>query len=460
MDQPPTAIQREMTSPKMIPSSLFRRQSPWIFHVLLSLNSFHSSPAFDAAGCHMHRRASVHHSSRRPNFPPSTFICDSQPTSLSAIREPCPPQSLFLSISFQQICQRASFTSLSLASSHSSPASFTHGPSAVRSLRPLSPTIRPNSTEKLQLLSFYRFLPISQPDSLRDVLFQRLKRIPGLRGTVYVAKEGINAQFAVPVGEPLEDLLRAFGKKADGGEEDVMGGCLPFDAFEKNLPNLGNVVDGGVPTFDRLIVRTRDCILRDGLTPKDEKYCPSLFDWSDAGVELDASEWDAQLRPLLLQSSPGSNEEPKPKIQLLDCRNAYESDQGTFLSAVPLNTRTFSETWSILDSQVESQTLNPLEPVYIFCTGGIRCVKVGAYLKQKLGCEDVRSLRHGIIGYERWWSGSKGDVAADIDASTNESESDGANNLNKKKTLWVGENFLFDKRRFAKEDERGSANKT
>ena len=277
---------------------------------------------------------------------------------------------------------------------------ITSGSSAIRSIR-VMPSPPPNSKQlQLQLLSFYRFVPISDPDTVRDELFEQLLLIPGLRGTVYVAKEGINCQFAVPVGAALQMLLQSFGKE----------GCLPFDSFEKCPANLGDVVDSSVSTFDRLIVRTRDYILRDGITTEDGDV---RLDWSDAGVELEAKEWHEQLK--------------QDKIQLLDCRNDYESDQGTFQSAQPLNTTTFSETWSVLDYQFQSESINPDEPIYIFCTGGIRCVKVGSYLKNKLGCKDVRSLRHGIIGYERFIT------------SSNE------------QSLWEGENFLFDKRRLSKE---------
>eukprot|EP00986_Skeletonema_menzelii_P007878 scaffold3131_cov187-Skeletonema_menzelii.AAC.13 len=276
--------------------------------------------------------------------------------------------------------------------------STTSGSSAVRSYRPSTPT------DSLQLLSFYRFVPISNPEAIRDALFEELLLLPGVRGTVYVASEGINAQFAVPVGDQLQSLLRTFGKE----------GCLSFDAFEHSPPNMGDIVDSNVSTFDRLIVRTRDYILRDGI-PLEDGDVP--LDWSDAGTELNAEDWHEQLQ--------------QKNIQLFDCRNDYESDQGTFQSAQPLNTKTFSETWKVLDDQVKSDTINPNEPVYIFCTGGIRCVKVGSYLKNKLGCKDVRSLRHGIIGYERW--------ASDAGQS-----------------LWDGENFLFDKRRFSKEEPEQS----
>ena len=283
----------------------------------------------------------------------------------------------------------------------------TQGSTAVKSLKPPLHT----DAKTLQLVSFYRFVSISQPDIIRDELFEQLKTIEGLRGTAYISKEGINAQFAVPPGN-LETLLQAFRKKNDD---------LPFDMFEKTPPNLGSVVNIDTLTFDRLIVRTRDQILRDGIANIiDEEGKTTTLDWNDYGTELSPLEWDEQLRQ-------------NPDVQLLDCRNHYESEKGTFASAKPLNTQTFSETWSILDSQVEKQSINTDKPVYIYCTGGIRCVKVGAYMKQKLGIKDVRSLKHGIIGYEKY-----------IDSKhKQEGET----------SLWAGENFLFDKRRTAKEEE-------
>ena len=317
---------------------------------------------------------------------------------------------LGFSISYAHL-KRLTTLSQSSSSSSSSSVQSTQGSSAVRSLKPPLPT----DAKQLQLLSFYRFIHVDDPNIIRDALFHKLALIEGLRGTVYIASEGLNAQFAVPLGEPLDKLLFAFG----GGDSS----CLPFDMFEKNRPNMGHVVDSDVSTFDRLIVRTRDYILRDGINLSGDGEAATTFDWDDGGIEIDAEEWDSQLRS-------------QPNIQVLDCRNAYETEKGTFLSATPLNTNTFSDTWSVLDSQVELQTLNTDEPVYIYCTGGVRCVKVGAYLKQKLGASDVRSLRHGIIGYENWSEDQEEDP--------------------KHKSLWQGDNFLFDKRRFAKESNESS----
>ena len=294
--------------------------------------------------------------------------------------------------------------SLSTTPDNSSSSTTHYGSSAIKSIKPLP--LLCNDDIKLQLISFYRFIHIPDPNSLRDVVFERLCAIKGssLRGTVYVANEGINAQFAVPIND-VDELLRIF--RYD----------LPFDTFEECPPNMGSLVDSNTPTFDRLIVRTRDCILRDGLNNKHSTDDDQL-DWNDAGAELDASVWDMELR-----------RQQQKNVQLLDCRNLYESNEGSFVSATPLNTNAFSETWSVIDDQVASQMIKPAEPVYIYCTGGIRCVKVGAYLRQRHGFDDVRRLKHGIIGYERW----------DAQRKTEDGENSSP--------LWVGENFVFDKRR-------------
>jgi predicted sulfurtransferase len=265
--------------------------------------------------------------------------------------------------------------------------------SAILSQKPL-----PTNASKLQMLSFYHFSPLDNPLAVRDELFQRVSSIPGLRGTIYLAPEGINAQLAVPCGEPLQDLV------------EICRATLPFDPLQENLPNLGDLVDITTPTFDKLVVRARDAILRDGM---DE-----TLDWTDAGSELSPGEWDHQLR----------SEANKPLV-LLDCRNLYEFVQGTFHGATPLMTSNFQESWSELKER--TQGLSKDQPLHIFCTGGIRCVKVGAYLKQKLGFSDIRRLEHGIIGYQRW--------------SREE-------HLLSDESLWFGENFLFDKRRFHKRE--------
>mmetsp|Transcript_26907 Transcript_26907/g.41210 ORF Transcript_26907/g.41210 Transcript_26907/m.41210 type:complete len:330 (-) Transcript_26907:172-1161(-) len=259
----------------------------------------------------------------------------------------------------------------------------------------------------LQMISFYRFSSIEDPESVRDDIFEALSKIKDLRGTVYLAKEGINAQLAVPVSDlhngALEDTIAIFKS------------LLPFDPFELNDLNLGDTVDSDTPTFNRLIVRTRNQILRDGLDDD--------LDWSDAGSEVSPKVWHEEIR----ERNASQNG------LFLDCRNSYESEKGIFDGADPLGTNVFSESWEELESRTDGVDRD--EPIHIFCTGGIRCVKVGAFLKQKLGFKNVRRLEHGIVGYQRW-------------AQEGLPEKDSS--------VWHGENFMFDKRRFEVSDEKSS----
>ena len=84
---------------------------------------------------------------------------------------------------------------------------------------------------------------------------------------------------------------------------------------------------------------------------------------------------------------------------MLDCRNSYESDVGLFQGAVPLNTTFFRESWDALDETLKHTPKDA--PLLTYCTGGIRCVKINAYLEQTLGFTNVNRLEGGIIAYTR-----------------------------------------------------------
>lgn len=84
-----------------------------------------------------------------------------------------------------------------------------------------------------------------------------------------------------------------------------------------------------------------------------------------------------------------------PEVLLLDTRNNYEIEIGTFENAVNPETSTFREFPDYV-----SKELNPKKQkkVAMFCTGGIRCEKSTAYLKQQ-GFEEVYHLKGGILNY-------------------------------------------------------------
>ncbi len=84
-----------------------------------------------------------------------------------------------------------------------------------------------------------------------------------------------------------------------------------------------------------------------------------------------------------------------PEVTLVDTRNAYESAIGSFTGAVQPNTESFREFPAFA-----KQHLDPAHhrKVAMFCTGGIRCEKSTAYLRQQ-GFDEVYHLRGGILKY-------------------------------------------------------------
>jgi predicted sulfurtransferase len=83
---------------------------------------------------------------------------------------------------------------------------------------------------------------------------------------------------------------------------------------------------------------------------------------------LEASDWDEALRG--------------EKVTLIDVRNHYEYELGHFFGARRLKTNVFRESYDALDDALCD--VNKKDPLLIYCTGGIRCVKVGSYLYKKV----------------------------------------------------------------------------
>ncbi len=105
-----------------------------------------------------------------------------------------------------------------------------------------------------------------------------------------------------------------------------------------------------------------------------------------------------------------------PEVLLLDTRNKYEVEIGSFENAVNPETDSFREFPDFVASKLDPKVH---KKVAMFCTGGIRCEKSTAYLKQH-GFEDVYHLKGGILKY--------------LEEQPEE------------ETKWVGECFVFDNR--------------
>ena len=161
----------------------------------------------------------------------------------------------------------------------------------------------------------------------------------------------------------------------------------------KEFATAGVVTNGKPsPPFKALHVRVRTQIVADGLNKP--------LDWQSAGYDMPPLEWHEKLKEAKEKRETDTTATVGVDIPLiLDCRNDYESDIGRFEGAEPLDTTNFRESWNVLKDRLENVPKDA--PIMTYCTGGIRCVKVGAYLTQELGFKNVSRLAGGIIAYDR-----------------------------------------------------------
>ena len=83
------------------------------------------------------------------------------------------------------------------------------------------------------------------------------------------------------------------------------------------------------------------------------------------------------------------------EVVLLDVRNDYEVEVGTFVDAVPIGVdsfRTFPDAVDTLPAEMKEK------PIVMFCTGGIRCEKAGPLMEGK-GFGQIYQLNGGILKY-------------------------------------------------------------
>ena len=109
---------------------------------------------------------------------------------------------------------------------------------------------------------------------------------------------------------------------------------------------------------------------------------------------------------------------------VVDARKPFEYDVGTFKNSINPNIQNFRDFPKYL------KKIDKAKPVAMFCTGGIRCEKSTAYLKEN-GFDEVYHLEGGILKY--------------------------LEEVPKDQTLWQGECFVFDNRVAVNHDlEKGS----
>ena len=211
---------------------------------------------------------------------------------------------------------------------------------------------------KLVTISFYQYAKIGNPELFRNHLFQMWSNLDVV-GRTYVAREGINAQMSVPVGN-----LDQFRKE-----------LYEIDFLDQIRLNIAVEDESAEFPFIKLKVKVRKKILADGL--EDES-----FDVTKKGKHLSAKEFNDLT--------------DDPKTILIDFRNHYESEVGHFKGAITPDVDTFRDSLPIIEEEYLKG--NEDKNLVMYCTGGIRCEKASAWFKHR-GFDNVHQLEGGIINY-------------------------------------------------------------
>ena len=204
-------------------------------------------------------------------------------------------------------------------------------------------------------ISFYKYHHIKDPKAFRDALYLRWNEL-GVLGRIYVADEGINAQFSVPT-ENLDAL------KAHLESIDFLAG---------NRLNIA--IDDDGKSFFKLAIKVRRKIVADGIDDPN-------FDVTKIGKHLKAEEFNEVT--------------DRDDVIIVDMRNHYESEVGHFENAILPDVVNFREQLPQVAEMLKDQKD---KPVVMYCTGGIRCEKASAYMLYR-GFKEVYQLEGGIIHY-------------------------------------------------------------
>ncbi|EEF80566.1 oxygen-dependent tRNA uridine(34) hydroxylase TrhO [Methylophaga thiooxydans] len=219
---------------------------------------------------------------------------------------------------------------------------------------------------EIVVCALYKFVTLDNYQALKQPLLTfMLER--DVRGTLLLAKEGINGTVA--------------------GSRSAIDALLEYLQQDERLQPISykeSFTDS--PPFMRTRVKLKKEIVTMGVDGIDPKQA--------VGTYVKPQQWNQLIS--------------EPDVLLIDTRNDYEVQVGTFKNAVNPKTESFREFPDYVKSQLDP---NKHKKVAMFCTGGIRCEKSTAFLKEQ-GFDEVYHLEGGILKYledvpeqESMWEG-------------------------------------------------------
>ena len=229
-------------------------------------------------------------------------------------------------------------------------------------------------SQDVVVCALYKFAVLNDYKTLRQPLLDLMLE-KEVHGTLLLAREGINGTIA-------------------GSREgvDAIRGWLEADQRFEGIDYKESFVD--IQPFKRTKVKLKKEIVTMGVEGIDPKRI--------VGTYVDPKEWNDLISD--------------PDVLVVDTRNQYEVEIGTFQNARNPATDTFREF-----PEYVKENLDPSKhkKVAMFCTGGIRCEKSTAFLKEQ-GFDEVYHLKGGILRY--------------------------LEEVPESQSLWHGECFVFDDR--------------
>jgi UPF0176 protein len=204
-------------------------------------------------------------------------------------------------------------------------------------------------------LSFYCYFEIEDPTIFRNNWYVHLDSI-NVKGRIYIATEGINAQISCPVEnyDKLKDFINS-------------------EPALKNL-RLNKAIEESNTAFYVLDIKVRKKIVADGIEDP-------TFSMNNRGRYVNADEFNTMVKD--------SN------TMVIDMRNHYEYEVGRIDSAIEIPSDTFREQ---LPMAVEMFNHEKDRNIIMYCTGGIRCEKASSWMLHN-GFKNVFHLEGGIINY-------------------------------------------------------------
>ena len=212
-------------------------------------------------------------------------------------------------------------------------------------------------------ISCYKFVTLNDRPALRTELTECCQAL-GLKGTILLAPEGINV-FLAGTRAAIDSIvahLRRDPRFADLEPKESITDLPPFGKLRVRLK--------------KEIITMKQPLIRPEAGRAPAIAATTLKTWLDRGC-------DDVGRPVLL----------------LDTRNDYEVDAGSFADAVDYRIGRFSEFPArVMETHRSAESPFAGKTVVTFCTGGIRCEKAAIYMRE-IGIEHVFQLDGGILKY-------------------------------------------------------------